>query len=143
MLFSFAVLVAWHHKGCRGGIIMILFLTFLVANHFFHEYVQISGIPTMILATILFYVAEFCIGFVLVMLLMGVISVSILTESVTVGQILVGIAIVIALCLTGMISILLLSKYLAGFWVSGKLTAFLLSFVPALLTTKVTTSRNQ
>ena len=119
---------------------MILFLTFLVANHFFPQYVQIDGWPTMILATVLFYVAEYIIAFVLVLAMMGVISFSLLTDSISVGQVLAIIALVVALCFVGMMSILVLSKYLPGFWVSGKMTAFILALIPSLLSAKVTTS---
>ena len=117
-------------------------LIFWVCSMVFPSHIVIDGIPALILTTILFYVVEYLVALLIGVVIIGAMFPSLVTEEVSGAQILTIIVLTISLFFVGMISILLLSKYLPGFWVDGKMTAFLLSLVPSLLTTKVSVNSN-
>ena len=110
---------------------------FWICSLAFPTHIVIEGFGALVLSTLLFFVADYLISLLLCGLILGAMIPSLFTEEVSGAQVLTIIALFIALLFAGMFAILLLSKYLPGFWVDGKLTAFLLSLVPAVVTTRV------
>ncbi len=115
---------------------------FWICSLAFPTHIAIESFPILVAVSILYFVVSFLVGAILFGLLFVTIMPSAFTETVTFAQVLTITALVVALMFSGTIAILLLSKYLPGFWVDGKLTAFLLSFAPALATAKVSTNRS-
>ena len=115
---------------------------FWICSLAFPAHITIEGFGALALSTVLFFVVDYLISLVLGGLIFGAMMPSLLTEEISGAQVLTIIVLIVALLLTGTLSIMLLSRFLSGFWVDGWLTAFLLSLVPAVTTTAINAKRS-
>lgn len=113
---------------------LLTFLIFWVGNEYFKEYILISDIKTMIIATLLMV----AIGYLFGLLMMA----SVLTIPIGIGCLTTIILFFVAIVLTP-IKLWLLDSYLAGFSINGFWTYVILTAVLSMFTIKIKSSDNK